>query len=233
MRLILEFWRHVWNSWHNRKKRHAYFRIFSCTIVSTSCKHTWCNVRAVSCPIYNITVLVQILIWHRSGNKPLSEPIMVIGIYIEIEVKEASLVPRQSHHTPRRSRRMWWDSWVTGDATLTANRCINFNCIMLPQCILHLCKLGCVKAGNRTEIALNPPLWRERRQTIVTATSLVTHWKPLWRHSDSYVTKSWQYVSMKKWQNNDIFVHNIEWGEAKKCFASIMHGSCIYVEITK
>ena len=28
-------------------------------------------------PIYNIPALVQIMVWHRPGNKPLSEPMMI------------------------------------------------------------------------------------------------------------------------------------------------------------
>ena len=29
-------------------------------------------------PINNILVLIQIVVWHRPGDKPLSEPMMVI-----------------------------------------------------------------------------------------------------------------------------------------------------------
>ena len=63
-----------------------------------------------------------------------------------------------------------------------------------------------VRVCTDMNTALNPPLWKARWQTIVTAASLVTAWEALWHHSDACVTKSWQYASMENRQNNKIFV---------------------------
>ena len=52
-------------------------------------------------PINNIPTLVQIMAWRRPGDKPLSEPMMVIGIDTKIEVIVVSPTTWEAHHSPR------------------------------------------------------------------------------------------------------------------------------------
>ena len=51
--------------------------------------------------IYNISALVQIMAWRQPGDKPLSEPVMVIGIDANIEVIVVSLTTWEAHHSQR------------------------------------------------------------------------------------------------------------------------------------
>ena len=158
--------------------------------------------------INNIPALVQIMAWRRPGYKSLYGP-MLIGLLTHICANRPQwvigiFIPRlrwEWRHSWLR-RGLWWDFRVTVDATLTENRGINFYSIRLPQRTQNIYKSGCVRAGNRLKIALNKPLWRAWHQTIVRAACLVT---PLWCQTDARVTRYWQYVSMKNWQNNCIF----------------------------
>ena len=52
-------------------------------------------------PINNIPSLVQIMAWRRPGRKPLSEPMMVIGIDTKIEIIVVSPTIWEAHHSPR------------------------------------------------------------------------------------------------------------------------------------
>ena len=64
-------------------------------------------------------------------------------------------VTRYSHHIPKRSRGVCWDCQVTGDATLTDNRGINFYSIMVPQSWLNSRRFRRVQTGNCSEIVSN------------------------------------------------------------------------------
>ena len=46
-------------------------------------------------PIYNISALVQIMAWHRPGDEPLSEPLMV-SLLIHICVTQPQWVKKKS-----------------------------------------------------------------------------------------------------------------------------------------
>ena len=52
-------------------------------------------------PIDTIPALFQTMAWRRPGNKPLSEPMMVIGIDTKIEGIVVSPTTWEAHHSPR------------------------------------------------------------------------------------------------------------------------------------
>ena len=68
------------------------------------------------CPIYNIPVLVQIMAWHRSGDKPLSGPMLVC-------------LPTQSWAKFMHfySRKCIWNLWNGGH--FSGPQCVNTLCV--------------------------------------------------------------------------------------------------------
>ena len=72
---------HLFNAWRPRQNyRHLADDIFKCIFLN---ENVWIlnkvSLKLVpKCPIDNIPSLVQIIAWCRLGNKPLSEPMMVI-----------------------------------------------------------------------------------------------------------------------------------------------------------
>ena len=73
----VKFW--SWNIWA-RDKRDAIFvdDIFKCNFLN---ENVWFPIKispkcVPKCPINNIPALVQIMAWRRTGDKPLSEPMM-------------------------------------------------------------------------------------------------------------------------------------------------------------
>ena len=95
------------------------------------------------------------------------------------------------------ARSLWWASQVVGDTTMTE---IEVSISILSWCL----KAYSIYADSSVykqkivdKTASNQPLWKVWPQTIVTATSLVTSWLPLWCHSDACVTQSSQYASLK------------------------------------
>ena len=91
---------------------------------------------------------------------------IVIGINTEIELRVASPVTRQSHHTSRRSWDVWWDCRVTGDATLTENRCISilswchkaYKCMQIRVCKSRkLLRIGHYRKHGSRPLSQQPP----------------------------------------------------------------------------
>ena len=132
-------------------------------------------------PINNVPVLVQIMAWHRSGNKPLSERMMGYrnwyldfghcGVTNDLESSPQPEGEPKSryqflfyHDASRHIKSMQIWVWISRKSLIK---------------LLQISHYG--KHGN-----------------IVKAASLVTSWLPLWCHSDACVTKSWQYASLKK-----------------------------------
>ena len=74
-------WRHInFNTLRPRQNgRHLPYDIFKCIFFN---ENTWISITfslkfVPKGPINNIPALVQIMAWRRSGDKPLSEPMMV------------------------------------------------------------------------------------------------------------------------------------------------------------
>ena len=72
------FWRHrnVLNTLRLRQNRHHFADIFKCILVN---ENVWISINislkfAPKCQIDNIPALVQIMLWRRPGNEPLTEP---------------------------------------------------------------------------------------------------------------------------------------------------------------
>ena len=65
-------------------------------------------------PINNIPALVQVMAWHWTGNKTLSEPMMV-GLLMHISFT--------------------WPQWVKGPLLFRMKQTLFFNCILSPAII--------------------------------------------------------------------------------------------------
>ena len=74
------------NSLRPRQNRHHFADdVFKCNFLN---ENVWIPIKILlkfvpQCPINNIPALVQIMAWRRSGDKPLSEP-MMIGLLAHI-----------------------------------------------------------------------------------------------------------------------------------------------------
>ena len=67
------------STWTSREEVHYADDIFKCIFLN---KNLWISLKislkfVPKVPINNILALVQIMVWHRPGDKPLSEPMMV------------------------------------------------------------------------------------------------------------------------------------------------------------
>ena len=53
--------------------------------------HVWISIKTEVCPINTIPALVQIMAWRRSGDKPLSEPMLIsLPMHICVSLNEST-----------------------------------------------------------------------------------------------------------------------------------------------
>ena len=126
--------------WGRDKSLPFHSNIFRCIFLN---ENAWISLKislkfVVKVRINNIPALVQIMAWHRPGDKPLSEP-MMISLLMHICVTRPQWVNKILHATER----TLWSVWLIPEysviaRTSPAKMAINGSLLWLKPAIVHV-----------------------------------------------------------------------------------------------
>ena len=146
MQLYYIYW-YVYTLRPKQNGRHFADHIFKCIFLN---ENTWIPIKISlkfvhKCPINNIPTLVQIMAWHRPGDKPLSEP-MVVSLLMHIcitwpqwvkcliwkslpYISLLMLIYHLVHYIPEHTLELMTDEWMWNQ--------LSWNIMLFFMSILH------------------------------------------------------------------------------------------------